>query len=140
MKKTVTLAISLIIAVFFQFSCQTDLGDLDRVTVIENVIGKWHVVRDDGDITSEYQVEIIEDNEVENGIIITNFINNGANAHATINDLEITVPSQQLGTNTVNASGVISNDFQSIEWNITIDNDNVTATFTPGTITKKLAL
>ena len=140
MKKTVTLAISLIIAVFFQFSCQTDLGDLDRVTVIENVIGKWHVVRDDGDITSEYQVEIIEDNEVENGIIITNFINNGANAHATINDLEITVPTQQLGTNTVNASGVISNDFQSIEWNITIDNDNVTATFTPGTITKKLAL
>ena len=140
MKKTVTLAISLIIAVFFQFSCQTDLGDLDRVTVIENVIGKWHVVRDDGGITSEYQVEIIEDNEVENGIILTNFINNGADAHATINDLEITVPSQQLGTNTVNASGVISNDFQSIEWNITIDNDNVTAIFTPGTITKKLAL
>jgi len=140
MKKTVTLAISLIIAVFFQFSCQTDLGDLDRVTVIENVIGKWHVVRDDGGITSEYQVEIIEDNEVENGIILTNFINNGADAHATINDLEITVPSQQLGTNTVNASGVISNDFQSIEWNITIDNENVTANFTPGTITKKLAL
>ncbi len=139
MKKIALITIGFLLTSLIFFSCQQDLGDLNRATTIENIIGKWHVVRNEGDIQSEYQVEITENTQVNNGIILHNFNNNGADAKATVSGMDITVPSQQLGTNTVSATGVISDDFQRIDWTINVDGDQITATFTPGTIAKSLA-
>jgi hypothetical protein len=140
MKKIAFLSTVLLISSMLFFYCQHDLGDLNRASAIENIIGTWHAVRDEGDgLQNDYQVEITENSQVDNGIIIHNFNNDGQDAYATVKDLEITVPEQKLGTSTVSATGIISQDFQRIDWNITIDGDHVTATFTPGTIAKKLA-
>ena len=139
MKKIALLTIGFLLSTVFFFSCQQDLGDLNRASTIENIVGKWHVVRYEGDVNPEYQVEITENTDVDNGIIIHNFYNNGADAQATVKDMEITLPSQKLGTYTIQATGVISQDFQRINWTITVDGEQVTATFTPGTIAKRLA-
>ncbi len=139
MKRFALITISFLLGSLFFFSCQQDLGDLNRATTIENIVGKWHVVRYEGDIQQEYQVEITENTEVDNGIILYNFYNNGADAYATVNDMEITLPSQQLGTYTIQATGIISQDYQRIDWNITVDGEAVTAVFTPGTVAKRLA-
>ncbi len=120
-------------------SCNQDLADLNSVSIISNIKGNWHCTLDEGNITQDYQVEIVEDTSTTNGILIHNFFNNGATAYATVNEnLEITLPSQKLGQNTVQATGVISDDFQRIDWNLTVDGDVMTATFTPGTVAKKL--
>ena len=139
MKKVALLSIVLLLGSIFIYSCQQDLGNLNSASAIENIKGTWHVVRNEGDLSSDYQVEITENSQVDNGIIIHNFNNDGEDAHATVKDNEITLPSQKLGTNTVQATGIISDDYQRIDWNITIDGDHVTATFTPGTVAKKLA-
>ncbi len=139
MKKIALLTIGFLLSTVFFVSCKQDLGDLNRATTIENIVGKWHVVRYEGDVNSEYQVEITENTGVDNGIIIHNFYNNGADAQATVKDMEITLPSQKLGTYTIKASGIISQDFQHIDWTITVDGEQVTATFTPGTVAKRLA-
>ncbi len=139
MKKIAFISAVLLISSMLFYSCQQDLGDLNRASAIENIIGTWHVVRDEGDLQVDYQVEITENTQVDNGIIIHNFNNDGNDAHATVKDMEITLPEQKLGTSTVSATGIISQDFQRIDWNITVDGDHVTATFTPGTVAKKLA-
>ena len=139
MKKFAFISIGFLLSSLFFFSCQQDLGDLNRASAVENILGKWHVIRDEGDIQQEYQVEITENTEVENGIVLHNFYNNGADANATVKDMEITLPSQQLGNFTIQATGIISQDFQRIDWNITVDGEHVTATFTPGTVAKIFA-
>ena len=101
---------------------------------------KWACERYiNGDLDATYEVEITKDVNDENKIIVTNFFNNGESANATMTGFNLTLPSQDVGGFTLVGTGTIQDDYQRIDWNYTVNGeDNVEATFTPGTLTKKL--
>ncbi len=137
MKRKILFAVVLFIGLLGFISCN-DTNDLNSVSAIKNIEGNWNCVLDEGDGTTEYyKVTITADPNNANGIIISNFFNNGASAHATVNQLHIDLPKQQLGDYTVEGSGNISSDYQRIEWDYTVDGSAVHATFTPGGVAKK---
>ena len=125
-----------ILGLFVLSSCNPDLNDLDAVSTIDNIKGKWHAVRYDGDVNTEYEVEITADPDNANGILITNFFNNGETANANVVGKTISVPAQDLGGYQVEGTGTISDDYQKISWQLTVDGENVSMDFTPGTVTK----
>ena len=125
-----------ILGLFVLSSCNPDLNDLDAVSTIDNIKGKWRAKRYDGDVITIYEVEITADPDNANGILITNFFNNGETANANVVGKTISVPSQDLGGYQVEGTGTISDDYQKISWQLTVDGENVSMDFTPGTVTK----
>ena len=89
----------------------------------------------DEDDPFNYDVEIKKDPNVENKIIMLKFFDDET-ATATITGFDITLPSQVLNGYTIVGTGTIQDDYQRIDWQFTADDDVITATFTPGSVTK----
>jgi hypothetical protein len=139
MKKAKLIAFAAIFLVGL-FGCQADLNDLNSVSVVDNIIGTWHAVRYEGDITTDYQVEIAKSSVADSVIEISNFFNNDATAKAYVNNLEIVLPQQVVGGVNIQGTGTISDDYQKISWTVTADGSTVTIIMSPGTVTKLLEL
>lgn len=83
----------------------------------------------EGTAKQTYQSIIKKDNTIENRIIITNFhgLGNSANAgtqyeaHATLNNLTLTLPKQEIDGFNFEGTGSVSADYTDIEWNYTIE-------------------
>ncbi len=131
-----TLALALVAIIFW--GCPGDLNDLNSVSSIDNIVGTWHATRDEGGISTDYQVEITKSESSDSTINISNFYNNGSSAYAYVKDLEITLPNQKVGNITVEGTATISSDYQRIVWNVVADSDRVTITMSPGQVAKHL--
>jgi len=118
-------------------TCQDDVEDQDQVDKRENIDGKWHGSYNDG-VPVDYEIEITLDTEDETKINLKNFFNNGESAYAILTENSLTVENQAIGESTIEGTGTIQNDYQRIEWQITVDDDEYAITFTPGGVTKKL--
>ena len=140
MKKLVFAPVLAVVSALIFWGCPSDLNDLNDVSSIENIIGTWAVLRDEGGIQSTYQVEISKSSKSDSAIVISNFFNNGNSAYAYVKELEITMPLQDVGDNKIKGTATISSDFQRIVWNLDVDGDNVTLTMTPGSVAKKLPI
>ena len=130
-----------LVAVVFAFvfwGCPGDLNDLNSLSSVDNIVGTWHAVMYADDTQSDYQVEITKSASADSVINISNFFNNNASAYAYVNDLEITLPRQDVGGEVISGTGTISSDFQTISWTVDTDQGQVTITMTPGTVTKFL--
>ena len=119
-------------------TCQDDVEDQDQVDKRENIAIKWHGSYNDG-VPVDYEAEITIDTEDETKINIANFFNNNESACAVMTENTLTLESQTVGEFTIEGTGTIQNDYQRIEWQITVDDENYAVTFTPGGVTKKLA-
>ncbi len=124
------------VAIIF-WGCPGDLNDLNSVSSVDNIVGTWHAVRNEGDLPVDYQVEITKSANSDSTINISNFYNNGASAYAYVKDLEITLPKQKVGNINVQGTATISSDFQRIVWNVIADSDQVTITMSPGQVAKR---
>ncbi len=129
------IALFTLVFAFIFWGCPGDLNDLNSVSVADNIAGTWHAVRDGED----YEVTITKSAESDTIINLGNFFNNGETAVAYVNNstLELTLPPQNLGSFSIEGTGQVASDFQSISWNVVVDGDNVAITMTPGTIAKK---
>lgn len=128
--------LGMLIAAFLLMSagCQDDPDDVTDKR--DNIVGSWHCTLNDGNVPEDYEIVISKDNSDLTKVYLSNFVNNGTQAVATITGFNLTVAQQQIGNSTVLADGVINTNYQEITWNITIDGDNYTATLVPGGITK----
>lgn len=132
MKTTFLSSITLIFLVLFSAQCKND--PVEVADKRDNIADKsWFCDRSDG---SSFAIMILKDNTDKSKLHLTNFANNTDTAYATISQLTLTVPEQKVGNFTISASGVISDDYQSITWDMIIDDENFTAKCTPGGITK----
>ena len=92
-----------------------------------------------GDLDGTYEVEISTDANDDKKILIKNFFNNDVTATAIMDGFYLTLESQDIGGFTIVGTGTIQDDYQKIDWSYTVDGDvSVEATYTPGTLTKKL--
>ena len=128
------IALAFIFFIIFAGACQNDPNDVSDKR--DNIIGDWHMTLDDGQVPVDYQVTITKDANDATKINLSNFVNNGSSAYATINGFELTMPQQQVGNSIVNGDGTIKSDYSSITWNLTIDGDVYTGSMSPGGITK----
>jgi len=130
------------------FSCKTDeVAEVEKVDLRAEISleSGWDVVQNDetdpefGEIT--YHCTISKDETDDTKIIISKFHNiEEAKVSAVMyeGDRIIQITEQTLeGTNTtVAGTGTITSTYQRIEWNYTANGAQVTAVFTPGTVTK----
>ena len=135
MKLKYLFGVILVAVIAVASTCQADPNNVDDVRT--NIANSWQCTLDDGQVPEDFPVEITKDTAVDNKVYMSNFINNDANAYATMNGFNLTVPEQSVGNSIVSATGTVSSDYQKITWDITIDGDSYTAKFVPGGITKK---
>ncbi len=134
MKTKILIAALGVFLLFFSAMCNNDDQLADKR---ENITGSWHCTLDDGNDQQDYTVDITLGSG-ENDLILKNFIANSSNATGTMSGLTISVPEQQVGNSVVSASGTIASDYQTINWDITIDGTAYTAQYVPGGVTKLL--
>ena len=127
-------ALIFIFAITFAGACQNDPNDVADKR--DNILGDWHMTLNDGQVDVDYQVTITKDADDATKINLSNFVNNGSSAYATITGFDLTVPQQQVGNSIVSGDGTIKSDYNSITWNLTIDGDVYTGTMSPGGITQ----
>jgi hypothetical protein len=86
--------------------------------------------------SSVYAVTISPDADNENGIIIDNFYGISAAVYATVSGMSLTIANQTAeGGYTISGSGIISSNYQEINWAYNVDDgsgvvDHVTAVYT----------
>ncbi len=134
MKIKFYLGLFLSVFVLMSATCQDDPDDVTDKR--DNIVGSWHANIDDGAVNEDYVVEISKDEADATKIKMTNFFNKGGVTVATITGYNLTVAEQSIEGYTVFADGTISESYQEITWNITIDGDVYTCSFVPGGITK----
>ncbi len=134
MKIKVFLGLLLVVFLSTAGSCKGDSNEVEDIR--ENIVGKWHATLDDGSVPEDFEVEITKDEGDKSKIYLSNFVNNGKSAYATLTGSNLTVPEQTVGNYTVSADGTISDNYQGITWSILIDGENFTSSFVPGGITK----
>lgn len=137
MKLNLLFSVVLMVLLAFSFKCQQESSEVEDKR--ENIDGDWAVELDDGSVPQNYEVVITIDEDTDNKIFLSNFVNNEDTAYATLTGSNLTVPQQKVGNFNVHADGTISDNFQEITWNINMDGEDYTAIFTPGGITKKLS-
>ena len=141
--KTKHLLLSLL--VFFSFislssMCEDDIDVDPEQDKRDNIVQTWHCQRlhEDEVDPLDYDVIIKKDPEDENKIIMIGFFNdNEATTTATITGFNITLPRQEVDGFFLEGDGVIQDDYQRITWTYTADGEQVSATFTPGPVTKR---
>jgi len=85
---------------------------------------------------SVYSVAISPDPDDENGIIIDNFYGINAAVYATVSGMTLVIGQQTAeGGYDISGSGIISSNFEEINWTYTVDDgsgviDHVTAVYT----------
>ncbi len=132
------LPLAAVVFAFVFWGCPGDLNDLNSLSSVDNIVGTWHAVMDVDGTQSDYQVEITKSATADSVINISNFFNNSASAYAYVNDLEITLPQQDVGGEIISGTGTISADYQTISWTVDTEQGQVIITMTPGTVTKFL--
>ncbi len=137
MKLNLLFSVFLMVLLSFSFKCQQESSEVEDKR--ENIDGDWAVELDDGSVPQNYEVVITIDEDTDNKIFLSNFVNNEDTAYATLTGSNLTVPQQKVGNFNVHADGTISDNFQEITWTINMDGEDYTAIFTPGGITKKLS-
>jgi hypothetical protein len=135
MKITHLFAVFVLLTFSLTLGCQNDSDNVADKR--DNIEGDWHMTLDDGQVPVDYQVTISKDANSTTKIFMSNFVNNGSKAYATITGMNLTIPEQQVGNETVSGDGTISSDYNTITWNLTIDGDSYTGKMVPGGITKK---
>lgn len=137
MKLKVLLGAIVIVIVSLSSTCQNDTNVLTDKR--DNITDQWHCTLDpNAQVPQDFEVDITKDSINEKMIYISNFVNNGSQAHATMTGLNLTVAQQQVGNSLVSADGTVSSDYQSFDWTITIDGDVFTAKYVPGGVTKMM--
>ncbi len=139
-KKLLKMGFFACIVSFFLIACTADEPGVEvdardkLVFQTGNELKLWNCESHDpifgeGTAKQTYQSVIKKDNTIENRIIITNFhgLGNAANsgtqyeAYATLNNLTITLPKQEIDGFNFEGTGSVSADYTDIEWNYTIE-------------------
>lgn len=129
------LTLILFVVVFsFLHSCRKDD---DPQATNNSINGTWRVSENSTTFGQQnYIVEIINDTASANKIIIDNFFNLGINHQiiANISGSTININNAVLDGYTINGTGNIASNYNSISWNYNVDDGNgseaVTSTYT----------
>jgi hypothetical protein len=120
-------------------SCDVADDLLGGNPTVDKLVGDWTC-----DETSEifkstssvYAVTISPDADNDNGIIIDNFYGISAAVYATVSGMSLTIANQTAeGGYVISGSGIISSNYQEINWTYNVDDgsgvvDHVTAVYT----------
>ncbi len=145
--KKIALSLILLSGLFFN-SCKNETLDPSTTDTRTEISKTWKCDEISDGQTNSYDVVITKDAANENQIIIKNFHNCGGTNEmkATVStDKVITIANGSIPGLTYtlkNCIGTISASYQKIDWTYIINDPQtgdlqVTATYTPGTITKK---
>jgi hypothetical protein len=129
--------------VFTLASCADEPFDPQSTDIRTEISKEWNVVENNGEQSFSCTVSKVPTSE--NQVVITNFHKMASVTATVYSDRTISVPNQTLAGTTTglkNCTGTISSTYQKIDWTYTItdpqDGDfQVTASFSPGTISKK---
>ncbi len=135
--KYLFISVLLMAIISMSATCQDDIEDQDLVDKRENIEGKWHGSYNDG-APVDYEIEITLDAEDETKINLKNFFRGDETAYAIMTENTLTIPSQSYGSETIEGTGIIQNDYQRIEWQLIVDDEEFAVTYTPGGVTKKV--
>lgn len=117
--------------------CQDDIETNQEVDQREYIEGKWHAEYSDDGLPVDYEIEISMDAENDSKIIMKNFFNTSEDAYALMTGNALTIPSQSVGSQTVEGDGSVQDDHLRIDFQITVDDVQYSISAVPGTVTKK---
>jgi hypothetical protein len=139
MKAKLIIMLTITAAAFVLNSCEDDPLGLFSDDPRDGLTGEWKV-DEDSEIFKKgtdgfYTVTISKENSDTISLYVNNFYELGQNVRVTLDGNKINIPQQTVKGCTINGYGLVSVDFEKIDWSYTVnldtgDKDNVTATYT----------
>jgi hypothetical protein len=139
MKAKLIIMLTITAAALVLNSCEDDPLGLFSDDPRDGLTGEWKV-DEDSEIFKKgtdgfYTVTISKENSDTISLYVNNFYELGQNVRVTLDGNKINIPQQTVKGCTINGYGLVSVDFEKIDWSYTVnldtgDKDNVTATYT----------
>ena len=142
MKKN-SFFVIVILLIFSYTACLDDIVVFD----VNEIIGTWHVSETSDDGEQTFEVVIVKDASIENGLILKNFYDWNEDVKATYDlDFNIMIAQQTVDGLTISGQGYVDDNYTQINWNYTVIEGTgatpitVTAIFAPASIAKELGM